>query len=61
MEVTEREVKRIVSLHFKNRYKMDVAPKEMQFTYEFHHGEICGVRGLELGGDIIGEDDPNSD
>lgn len=57
MFITDKEVKRVVALHFKERYKMEIDPKHMRWTYE----RIAGyedeemVSGLELGGDIVGK------
>ncbi len=33
MTITEKEVRRIVSLHFKNRYNMDVQPDKLIWWY----------------------------
>jgi hypothetical protein len=57
MIVTEKEIKRIVSLHFKNRYKMDINPKDMEWNMGHDSTEgYSWVDGLEIGGIIDGED-----
>ena len=57
MMITEKEARRIVSLHFKNRYNMDVDPDDMEWDVEYSNiTEHSWVNGLRLGGDIIGED-----
>ncbi len=56
MFITEREVKRIVSLHCKNRYKMDTNPDAMKWKYDERV-----IDGLEIGGDVVGENSSDSD
>lgn len=52
MIITEREVKRIVSNYFRDKYKMNIDPKDMSWYYE--DGEI--IDGLDIGG-IVDEED----
>lgn len=35
MLITEREVRRIVSIHFKEKYKIEVAPNNMKWVKDF--------------------------
>jgi hypothetical protein len=54
--ITVKEVKRIVSLHFKEKYKMEVDPDDMKWKYDEQV-----IDGLEIGGDIVGENGSDSD
>ena len=62
MEISEKEVKRIISNYFKQRYDMRVDLEDMTWQYNERTGGVEGLMlGEELGGDIIGEDDSDSD
>jgi len=61
MLITEREVKRIVSNYCREKYEMHVQPQDMEWEYYGDDMEERGnVFGLEIGGDIVGEDDSDS-
>jgi len=53
MVLTEREVKRVVSNYFREKYKMDVDPKEMEFKVGYDkESEYSWMNGLDIGGII---------
>ena len=57
MVLTDREVKRVVANYFKEKYKMDVDPKEMEFKVGYDkESEYSWVNGLDIGGIIDDED-----
>ena len=57
MLITEREVRRIVSIHFKEKYKIEVAPNNMKWVKDFDDMDEYGeMKWLEIGGVIDGEE-----
>ena len=57
MLLTEKEVRRIVSIHFKEKYNVNVRPEDTAWKYD----GVYKVEYLVLGGDIIGENNQDSD
>ena len=56
MLITEKEVKRIVSIHFKEKYKMDVNPDHMEWKQENPMPVDIPIIGLEVGGATVGKE-----
>ena len=56
MLLTEKEVRRIVSIHFEEKYELDVSPDDMDWHQEhFPKGQV--VWGLNVeGGVAIGKE-----
>ena len=58
MFITEGEVRRIVSIHFKEKYGLNVGTEEME--WESHNYDL-DLTGLEVGGEANEEDYSDSD
>ena len=50
MFVTEREVKRIVSIHFKEKYRMNVGVDDILWRMKYDDAKILAVEGIDVGG-----------
>ena len=47
LTITEKEVRRIVSIHFKEKYNQDVSPDEMEWEHE-HFPKGRTVKSLKV-------------
>ncbi len=52
MVITEKEVRRIVSLHFKNRYNIDARPDGLTWQYDYRDGDVSN---LVIAIDVVGD------